>query len=904
MTSFLILQNSNIINGEENFDMKKFTAIFTLLMTVSSMAQIMDKYYQESQLVFDDSSVGMVEILIKQEYLDYIMNNVYSDSLFPVDFIFTNHIIQGDTVRNVGFRLRGTTSRTANKKSFKIDFNEFIKGQKFYQLEKMNLKAVFTDPSVTRAKIYSDIACAFDQPCFRANHVKVYINGEYRGLYINVEHIDENFVKSRLGNNDGNLYKCVYGADLDYHGSDQSFYKNLTNHYGAFVYELKTNKDLDDFSDLVHFINVINNTPDDSMKEKIEDVFNLPAFLKSMAVDVMTGNWDNYWYLNNNFYLYHNTATDRFEWILCDADETFGLWWDSNGGPHNFGTRNIYDWGKSWKPRPAIENTIEKFDSYCNIYSHFLKDLTQQVSNSQLLVPHINSIHALITPALETDPYYGKDYKYTIQDFHDSYETQLSSFSHVQYGFKPFIATRYNEIGNQLSFYDIPPIIFETSHSPVKPSSQEFVIVTAFITDEDSLTHASVRYNSGAGYQQVDMFDDGAHGDGKAGDHVFGATIPPQQAGATINYYIWAQDIDTNEKTDPENAPSTVYIYQVATATPKIYINEFLASNDSLTFDEYNEDDDWIELYNAEDTTVNLKGKYLTDNLSNPIKWQLPDTTMEAGGFLLIWADKQTEQGKLHANFKLNKEGEQIGLFDTDTNGNIPIDTLTFSIQTANISYGRISDGDSLWKFFTVPTPGISNITPEVPVQLAFFHPSISGNTIILNWKTYQEKNNYCFTIERSQNRVDFKTVGAVKGHGTTTVEHFYQFKDDSLAPGCYYYRLKQIDFNGNFTYSEIITAEISLLKDFELYQNYPNPFNSQTTIEYKLRDKSQVTLQIINLLGQTIRVLVNSEKLPGLHSIHWDGKGDFGETVSAGVYFYRIQAGKFVEIKKLIIMK
>lgn len=1018
--------------------MKKLIIAIVLSVTIPVMAQMMDENYLESQKIFDDQSVGTVEIQIKPEYLNYLMNHVDSDTIFPASFIFANDKIQGDTVKNVGFRLRGTTSRNANKKSFKIDFNEFVKGQKFHALEKMNLKAVFTDPSVIRAKLYSDIARTFGIPCFRANHVKVYINNEYRGLYINVEHIDENFLQTRFKNNDGNLYKCAYGADLTCLGSDQTAYEKLINQYGKYVYELKTNKDLNDFSDLIHLIDVINNTSEDSFKIEIENVFNVPGFLKCLAVDVLTGNWDNYWYLGNNFYLYHNPATDKFEWIPYDADETFGLWWDSK----NFAKCNIYTWGKDWK-YPLTRN-IMQVEAYRNIYSRFISDLAHNVCKLANLEFSIDSIHVLITPALETDLYYGTNYQYSIEDFHNSYHASLPAFSHVQYGLKPFISTRTSYALKQLDFYDMSPLILETSHHPLMPGSQDSITITALIIDDGTVTNATVRYDTGSGDQEIDLVDDGYHGDGRAGDHVFGAVIPSQSAGTSIYYYIQVRDNAGNEKSKPENAPSERFSFRIEleTSTPAIYINEFLTSNDSLNTDEFGEFDDWIEIYNSEDTAVSLNGMYLTNDLSNPTKWNLPDTMLESKEFLLIWADHQPEQGKLHANFKVNKNGGQIGLFDTDANHNTPIDTLTFGAQTTDVAYGRIVDGSNIWISFTMPTPGISNATHWDTTTLQIRHiavDNITSNSVKILWETNTPSNSrvvYGLTRDNLQQTID--DCQMVMQHEIRLTEllpdttyyfrvHSYDLhdidqwgdehcfstmkNDEKLniilqievmpyrstgtyeAPGWYFgdngiveqslyfnregiykftlrvkgeaaggiwpeFQLSIDDTNlatktvnvaefdtlsitaivdsgrhaikiafTNYFSDSIETRKLivdwlkieythhtagfkhkglggSSANELVLHQNYPNPANPLTRIQYQIPRSARITLKIFNLFGQEVRVLVNSFREVGSHSIIWDGQDDHGQPVSSAVYLCQLEADGIVQTKKIIILK
>ncbi|MBN2181917.1 MAG: lamin tail domain-containing protein [Sedimentisphaerales bacterium] len=139
-----------------------------------------------------------------------------------------------------------------------------------------------------------------------------------------------------------------------------------------------------------------------------------------------------------------------------------------------------------------------------------------------------------------------------------------------------------------------------------------------------------------------------------------------------------------------------------------VVINELMASNSNCIQDPQGQYDDWIEFYNYGTNTVDLGGMYLTDDSSIRTKWQIPNsTTIPAGGYLLIWADNDTTNPGLHANFKLDADGEQVALYDDD--GITPIDSVTFPEQTADMSYGRYPDGDNEWRFFAFPSPGEEN---------------------------------------------------------------------------------------------------------------------------------------------------------------------------------------------------
>lgn len=152
-------------------------------------------------------------------------------------------------------------------------------------------------------------------------------------------------------------------------------------------------------------------------------------------------------------------------------------------------------------------------------------------------------------------------------------------------------------------------------------------------------------------------------------------------------------------------------------ATNKLYINEFMASNGTSKSDEYGEFDDWFEIYNDNETEVDLSGYYLTDNLSNPAKWKIPSGVKITGkSFLLFWADGQTDQGNMHTSFKLSASGEELGIFDTD--GTTLIDSVTFGTQQSNISFGRNGDGAEDWIYYTISSPGATNKKSFTPVPL------------------------------------------------------------------------------------------------------------------------------------------------------------------------------------------
>ncbi|WP_420454273.1 lamin tail domain-containing protein [Rubrivirga sp.] len=141
-----------------------------------------------------------------------------------------------------------------------------------------------------------------------------------------------------------------------------------------------------------------------------------------------------------------------------------------------------------------------------------------------------------------------------------------------------------------------------------------------------------------------------------------------------------------------------------------LVVNEILASNDTTVADEAGEFDDWVEVYNGSSEAVSLAGVFFTDDLTEPDKFALPDTTIAAGGYLLIWADDDEDQGPLHASFKLSADGEDAALYVADGAGGFTlIDGVTFGAQETDVSYGRAMDGADEFVFFQTPTPSAEN---------------------------------------------------------------------------------------------------------------------------------------------------------------------------------------------------
>ncbi len=205
-----------------------------------------------------------------------------------------------------------------------------------------------------------------------------------------------------------------------------------------------------------------------------------------------------------------------------------------------------------------------------------------------------------------------------------------------------------------------------------------------------------------------------------------------------------------------------------------------------------------------------------------------------------------------------------------------------------------------------------------LPVELTTFAAASTGSatgspTIELQWNTATEVNNYGFEIERKvvskeygvgnnlslvNRHSSFTEIGFVKGSGNSNSPKNYSFIDDNPPSGEIEYRLEQIDNNGNFKYSQIVTVTF-LPTNFELWQNYPNPFNPTTTIRYTIPKTAHVTLKIYDEIGREVTTLINGNKEAGQYNVTFNAS-----KLASGVYFYRLRAGSFDGVKKLILLK
>lgn len=764
------------------FFMKNISSTFLvfILFSISSFGQSGSKW------VFDDSTLPEIRITIDPDSLAEILQqgNEQSDYEFPASFSITKN---GETemVDSVGFRLRGNTSRESEKKSFKISFNTFVQGREYRGLDKMNINGEHNDPTIMRAKVSWDIFEKMGVKAPRANHVEFYINDVFYGLYLNVEHIDDEMLKKEFDDDSGNLYKCLYPADLSYRGPNADDYSNYEE-FGRRPYDLKTNEVENNYSDLSAFITFLEDASSQEYVEQIQDYLDVHSTLKWMAIDALTGNWDNYSFNKNNFYLYHSPETGKFSVIPYDYDNTLGI--DFFG--IDWTTRDIYGFGNQNESRPLTRRLLE-VEKFKDWYSYYINQTIEKVFNEDSLFPEIERLKAQIQSAALADTFRTKDWQeLDFQNYNLNFTEELGG--HVKHGLKPFIQERKTTALSQLQLNNIYPIILNSSSKLLENNGQKIFVVQAEIIDEDTDVVIS-KVDILEILNPFELKDDGQGYDLVANDGIYTGSKDIGTYSSDIKFYVAAQDLDDNISRYPEN-PAKKSVQENSTSVTTLVINEFMASNSTTIQDEGGSYPDWVEIYNTTDAPISLNGYFLTDDLTDKNKWAFPDTTISAKGFLLIWTDDDEKEGAMHASFNLSKGGEDIGLYQQNGEAFTAINTLTFGPQTTDVSYGRDKDGSSSFVFINQPTPGTSNGTPVSNESESLVPEKASLD------QNYPNPFNPSTTITFSLNKQEkvtlevFNMAGQLMQTITDQVyssgTHSLTVRAEHLASGTYFYRL------------------------------------------------------------------------------------------------------------------
>jgi Secretion system C-terminal sorting domain len=234
----------------------------------------------------------------------------------------------------------------------------------------------------------------------------------------------------------------------------------------------------------------------------------------------------------------------------------------------------------------------------------------------------------------------------------------------------------------------------------------------------------------------------------------------------------------------------------------------------------------------------------------------------------------------------------------------------SFNLRNINLRWRDSTYGTPYTKTFAYIDSMSTDITDDgtmmidpigvLPVELSSFSANVLRNDVTLNWATVTESNNSGFDIERSRDNSQWTKIGFERGNGTSSSLNNYSFEDKNLNSGRYNYRLKQIDFNGNFEYHNLQNEVlVGIPGEFNLKQNYPNPFNPTTKIDFDIPKDGFVSLKVFDINGRELKTIVNEFKNSGYYTVDFNAS-----SIPSGAYFYRLESGNFTATKTLVILK
>ena len=647
--------------------------------------------------LYDAKTFRTLHLRFHHEDWSEQMNAFYrTDIEVPADLI-----VDGKVYPSVGVHFRGTSSYFtvgSDKKSFNIAVDYDEDGQRLYGYKTLNLLNGHVDGSFLREVLYNQIARDY-MPAMKTNFVKLMINGESWGVYINLQQYNKDFLAEWFDTKGGVRWKVGPGGGaLIYAGDDPKTYQE--------TYQLKTRNIENPWKDLIALCKMLDETTADAeLTENLPSLLNIDQVLWQLAVSNVFMDDDGYIHKGGDYTIYQDVK-GRFQLIPHDNNESFRFGREGRGGPGGRGPGG-WSWGdlqngmaspvthEDNAARPLIHRLLSHPEWRARYLAH-VRTVVDEWLDWEVLEPIIKEYQTLIDAEVEQDDKKLYDY----QDFTTRVPADL----------KRFITQRGEYLRNHPELNKPVPKIttveVAAGTSPIanQPVSVKATLDNSVAVDSVFLYYSTDRY---AILNQVAMT--------KEKDSFVGQ-IPAFAAGTTVYYYVEANAVKTHGTTafSPARTVQGAAHYRVGVPVAKtspIVINELMAFNTESLTDPQGQYEDWLELHNLSDRTVSLTGMYLTDKIDNLKKWGFPeDTSIPAGGYLLVWLD---EDGKadagLHANFKLSRNGETVMLVDTDTRGNQVLDTVAFEKQEKDVALGRWPNGNGDLKQVRT-TPGKENV--------------------------------------------------------------------------------------------------------------------------------------------------------------------------------------------------
>ena len=625
-----------------------------------------------------------------------------TDVEIPADLV-----VDGKVYKEIGVRARGTSSYftvESPKKSFNIAIDYGDDSQRLYGYKTLNLLNGHVDASFLREVLFNRIARDYF-PAMKTNLVKLVINGESWGVYINLQQYNKDFLDEWFGTRDGVRYKVgPGGGGLTYAGDDVEAYQR--------TYQLKTANVEDPYEKLIELTQMLDaKTPDEKLKTDLQSILNVDRALWQLAVSNVFMDDDSYIHKGGDFSIYQD-VNERFHLISHDNNESFGFGAERRrgGGPGGRGPGG-WSWGElsngmispvthaENNMRPVISRLLGIPEWKARYIAH-IKTVVDEWLDWEVMEPVIREYHNLIATEVEKDDKKLYDYNRFMESVDGEGIQRTPSF-------KVFVTQRRDNLLNHPELNKPTPKILSVS-SPENPIANQPVEITSELDNTVAADTVLLYYGTDnhAPFKQTVM--------SKNGDRYEGS-IPGYPAETTVYYYVEASAVNTHGTTtfSPKHAEFGAAHYRVTAPRANevtVVINELMAANTSSITDPQGDYEDWLELHNITDEPVILTGMYLTDKVDNLKKWVFPDdTTIPARGYLIVWLD---EDGKatdgLHANFKLSRNGETVMLVDSDARDNQILDVITFDQQETDTAIGRLPNANGDFQVLPM-TPGKQN---------------------------------------------------------------------------------------------------------------------------------------------------------------------------------------------------
>ena len=706
--------------------------------------------------LFDPESLHDLELSIQSQNWETELQQLPADGYLHADLT-----VEGTAYPDVGLRLKGNSSQriAGRKKPFNLTMDAFVARQNLMGYDTVNLNNGFADPTFVREILTYDLLRPF-LPTPKAAYARVTVNGAYFGLYLLSQQIEGTYLREWFGHKDGLLFKgdppAGFGGprpqppqatengaapsrpddlvrpqssvasaqpgrgvtaqpDLTWKGEDLAIYKQ--------AYELKTDTtttaendaafaELRELSRTLDATTAAGGPGDAAFAGAIAAVMDVDAAMWYVAAHNLFDNFDSY-SSGHNYFLFRSMADRRFHILSWDMNESFGVFSVPGLDAANALTMPQVDpfFQQQEATRPLIRRLLAVPRFRADYLAHY-RTLRDQVWQPDRIEARAKAFQALAKPALEADP----NRLYDLADFERGLSENLKlgiggpgqggGGGRPVPGLVKLVRDRLAWLGTLPALKSPDVVLQGREQSPLQPAPGDAVRVSIQLAGGDLPTSAElVASVDGGPVMSLAMSQSSTDGSS------WSSELPAQAAGRTVRYAVRLGLADGRAVFFPEANWTQPWSYVVSVPplptlpASDLVINELLAENVSGLADAAGEHADWLELYNRGDKAVDLDG-YFLGLQEDPWQYALAAQQLQPGGHVLVWCDDDPEEGADHAPFKLKKAGAVVQL----ANRSGIADRVDFGPQSADKSYGRLTDGVATWGVCDHPSPRMPNV--------------------------------------------------------------------------------------------------------------------------------------------------------------------------------------------------